>query len=82
MGVFAQTTPPPIGTIPEKVAPDADTPYTDLSNKKGIMSDKLNQTNGVIHPEGAVDSKMEKPAPANGSMPVIKPPVGPNDQPK
>jgi hypothetical protein len=72
-GALAQTTTPPTGTIPEKVAPGADLPNTDLSKKNGTLSDKLNDTNGVIHPQGAVDPSMQKPAPAIGATPIIKP---------
>jgi hypothetical protein len=65
------------------VAPGADTPNTDLSNKSGTLSDKLTDANGVIHPQGAIDPLMEKPAPTTGSMPIIKPPAGTGEvQPK
>jgi hypothetical protein len=57
-------------------APEAQ-PKTDLSHKNGTLSEKLKQNNGVIHPEGAVDPKMEKEAPDTGTMPVI-PPGGSN----
>jgi hypothetical protein len=60
---------PPTDAIPGKVAPDADAPKTDLSN-------------GVIHPEGGLDPKMQKPAPAAGAMQVIPPPDGPGAEPK
>jgi hypothetical protein len=73
---------PPTDAIPGKAAPGADAPKTDLSKKNGELSDKLNKSNGVIHPEGAVDPNMQKPAPATGSMPVIPPPDSPGAQPK
>jgi hypothetical protein len=73
---------PPTDAIPGKVAPGADAPKTDLSKKNGELSDKLNKSNGVIHPEGAVDPAMQKPAPATGSMPVIPPPDSTGAQPK
>jgi hypothetical protein len=58
-------------------------PKTDLSHQSGSLSEKLNRTNGVVHPEGAVDPKMEKGAPDTGTMPVIPPPNGGTDgQPK
>ncbi len=61
-------------------------PKTDLQNKKGDLSDKLDQSRGVIHPQKDVDPGMEKKAPAVGDMPVIKPPGAPgsgtNAQPK
>jgi hypothetical protein len=75
-------TAPPTDAIPEKVAPDADAPKTDLSKKNGELSDKLSKSNGVIHPEGGVDPKMQKPAPATGAMPVIPPPDAQGAQPK
>lgn len=67
---------------PGKAAPDAAVPNTDLSKQSGSLSEKLNRTNGVIHPEGAVDPKMDKPAPATGATPVIPPPAAPDVQPK
>ena len=73
---------PPNDAIPGKVAPGADAPNTDLSKKKGELSDKLSKSNGVIHPDGAVDPNMQKPAPATGNMPVIRPPDSPGTQPK
>lgn len=80
----APTAPPPAApdAIPEKLAPGADAPATDLSKQKGSLSDKLNKSNGVIRPEGAVDPKMEKSAPATGATPVIPPPAAPDVQPK
>ncbi|WP_158818514.1 hypothetical protein [Methylocapsa sp. S129] len=78
----AQPAAPSTSAIPEKVAPGADAPNTDLSKRGGSLSDKLNNSNGVIHPEGAVDPKMQKPAPATGTMPVIPPPGAPDAQPK
>jgi hypothetical protein len=62
----------------DKVAPNTAPPATDLSNKSGTLSDELDSTNGVIHPSGEVDPKMEKPAPAAGAIRVIPPP---NKQP-
>ena len=61
----------------EKAAPGASAPHTDLSEQGGALSDKLNKTNGVIHPEGAVDPKMQREAPATGTMKVIPPPGSP-----
>jgi hypothetical protein len=79
----APAAPPPTApdAIPEKLAP-SDAPATDLSQKKGNLSDKLNESNGVIRPEGAIDPKMQKQAPATGSTPIIAPPTAPNAQPK
>jgi hypothetical protein len=73
---------PPTNAIPGKVAPDADAPKTDLSKKNGELSDKLSKSNGVIHPEGGLDPKMQKPAPAAGAMQVIPPPDAPGAEPK
>jgi hypothetical protein len=52
-------------------------PNTDLAGKKGDLSDKLNATDGVIRPQSDVDPAMRKPAPAEGSTPVIPPPGSP-----
>ncbi len=57
-------------------------PKTDLQNKKGDLSEKLDQSKGVIHPQKEVDPGMEKKAPRVGDMPVIKPPGGGSAQPK
>ncbi len=43
----------------------------------GTLSSQLDKSNGVIHPKTDVDPKIEKPAPATGAMPVVKPPAGP-----
>jgi hypothetical protein len=73
---------PPTDAIPGKIAPDADAPKTDLSKKNGELSDKLSKSNGVIHPEGGLDPKMQKPSPNTGTMQVIPPPDLPGRQPK
>ena len=73
---------PATDATPGKAAPDAAPPNTDLSDQTGSLSQKLNRTNGVIRPEGAVDPTMEKPAPAAGATPVIRPPNTPDAQPK
>lgn len=52
-------------------------PDTDIAKKKGSLSDKLDSTNGVIHPEGPVDPGMQQPTPSGGPMPVIHPPGAP-----
>ena len=54
-----------------------DAPNTDLSKKSGDLSDKLNSTNGVIRPESNIDPGMRKPAPVEGSTPIILPPGSP-----
>jgi hypothetical protein len=58
------------------LAQDAPAP-TDLSKKSGDLSDKLNATDGVIRPDANIDPAMRKPAPAEGSMPIIPPPGAP-----
>jgi hypothetical protein len=55
----------------------AEAPKTDLQDKKGDLSEKLDKSNGVIHPQGAVDPGMDKKAPAIGDTPVIPPPGAP-----
>jgi hypothetical protein len=62
---------------PETIAPAADAPSTDITRKAGTLSHKLNETNGVIHPDEDVDPAMQKTAPATGTMPVIPPPGSP-----
>jgi hypothetical protein len=57
--------------------PEAQPPKTDLQDKKGDLSEKLDKSNGVIHPQGAVDPGMDKKAPSVGQMPVIPPPGAP-----
>ena len=59
----------------------ATVPNTDVGNSSGSLSDKLNATNGVIHPQGTVDPAMEKPTPPIGTMPVIPPPGSPGGPP-
>jgi hypothetical protein len=57
-------------------------PKTDVTGK-GSLSDKLSDTNGVIHPTTNVDPKMNKPAPVPdpNSTPVIPPPGSPGGDP-
>jgi hypothetical protein len=55
-------------------------PNTNLSDKDGSLSDKLNSSNGVITPEDNVDPGIRKPAPAEGAMPVMPPPGSPGGQ--
>ena len=65
---------------------DAQPPKTDLQDKEGDLSEKLDKSNGVIRPQGAVDPGMDKKAPSVGETPVIPPPGSPgsgtNAQPK
>jgi hypothetical protein len=67
----------PNDATPGTEPPAATAPGTDLSQHAGTLSDKLNDANGVIHPEGDVDPKMRKKAPSVGTMPVIQPPGSP-----
>lgn len=82
----AQPAGPSTNAIPGKSAAGVDAPNTDLSKQSGPLSDKLNRSHGVIHPDGAVDPAMQKPTPATGAISVIPPPGspgGPTDvQPK
>ena len=50
-------------------------PPTDIK-RPGTLSDKLGETNGVIHPTGDIDPDIRKPAPVEhpNSTPVIPPP--------
>ncbi len=65
---------------------NAQPPKTDLQDKTGDLSEKLDKSNGVIHPKGAVDPDMAKKAPPVGNTPVIPPSNatsdGANAQPK
>ena len=62
--------------------PSAQPPKTDLQDKKGDLSEKLDKSNGVIRPEGGVDPGMAKKAPPVGNTPVIPPRSGTDVQPK
>jgi len=68
-------------TVPEKVqAPPGNAPMTGRSSDS--LSDKLDQSNGVIQPNSGVDPGMTKAPPSNaGSMPVIKPQGTPGGSP-
>lgn len=59
---------PPVDLVPEKAQPG-----TGTSSQPQSLSEKLDQTNGVIKPK-EVDPAIEKPAPQTGSDGVIKPP--------
>ncbi len=65
---LAQAPAPPIDRGPEKIAPGAD-PTGPAKN----LSEKLNQSNGVIKPR-EVDPAIEKPAPKAVDPNVIPPP--------
>ncbi len=59
---------PPTDSVPEKMAPGS-TP----TDPPKSLSDKLDQSNGVIHPK-EVDPAIERPAPETGTDGVIAPP--------
>lgn len=67
--------------LPVAAAEPAPAPPTDVSGSGGTLSDKLSDTNGVIHPQGTVDPSMEKSAPQTGRMPVIPPAGSPGNAP-
>ena len=52
-------------------------PPSDIGNRPGTLSEKLNETSGVIHPSGGVDPGMTAKPPATGTMPVVPPPGSP-----
>ena len=58
---------PPMDSVPEKVPPNS--PPTQPKS----LSDKLDQSNGVIQPK-EVDPGIEKPVPKTGAQDVIPPP--------
>lgn len=41
---------------------------------KGDLSEKLGNANGVIRPNNNIDPGIERPAPNQGSTPVVRPP--------
>jgi hypothetical protein len=55
---------------------DSTTPTapTDISREHGVLSDKLDRNQGVIHPERGVDPGMAKKPPETGSTPIVQPP--------
>jgi hypothetical protein len=59
-------------SVADEAAPNTP-PVTDLSQKSGTLSDKLDSSNGVIRPSGAVYPKIEKSAPAVGAIRIIPP---------
>ena len=80
---FAQTSnptpsPKPPDSVPSQIAPSAN-PTAPAQN----LSEKLNQSNGVIHPK-EVDPAIEKPAPQARDPNVLPPPgtSGGTPQPK
>jgi len=71
----AQTPAPSIDSVPEKIAPGAK-PTAPTKN----LSEKLNQSNGVIHPR-EVDPGIEKTPPKARDPNVIPPPGSPGGSP-
>jgi hypothetical protein len=72
---FAQTTnPTPAPAAPLDSAPGETTDGAKRTAPAQNLSEKLNQSNGVIHPK-EVDPAIEKPAPHTGD-PNVVPPLG------
>jgi hypothetical protein len=63
-------------TVPEDTRPGKS------GSSSGPLSDKLDRSDGVIHPPSGVDPKIHKSPPSTGSsrMPVIPPPGTPGDK--
>jgi hypothetical protein len=80
MSAHGQTAPGAPGTsstIPEKVQPQPGATGSEGRSSGQNLSDKLDQTNGVIPAPQGVDPDIHKPAPsAPNSMPIIPPPSG------
>ncbi len=68
LAVEAPAPKPPATTIPEKIAPGAE-PSGPAQN----LSEKLNQSGGVIQPK-EVDPDMHKEPPATGDPNIVRPP--------
>jgi hypothetical protein len=69
-------------SVADEAAPSTAPPATDLSKSSGTLSDKFDSSNGVIHPSGGIDPKIEKPAPAAGTIRIIPSPDSPTATPK
>ena len=71
---FAQASnPTPTPTAPSDSVPGETTPGAEPTAPIENLSEKLNQSNGVIHPK-EVDSAIEKPAPDARDPNVVPPP--------
>jgi hypothetical protein len=71
---FAQATnPTPTPTAPLDSVPGETTPGARPTAPAQNLSEKLNESNGVIHPK-EVDPAIEKPAPNAGDPNVVPPP--------
>jgi hypothetical protein len=66
---LAQAPNPPTPVAPPESAQGETTPHAPAQN----LSEKLNRSNGVIHPK-EVDPAIEKPAPTAGDQNVVPPP--------
>jgi hypothetical protein len=76
----APNMPGPRETIPEKVGPPLQDPSsTGSTGSRGTLSDKLEQSEGVIRPPSNIAPDMTVPAPVPnpGTTPVIPPPGSP-----
>ncbi|WP_244470803.1 hypothetical protein [Microvirga massiliensis] len=76
----APNMPGPRATIPEKVDPPLRDPSsTGTTGSSGTLSDKLEQSEGVIRPPSDIAPDMTVPAPVPnpGTTPVIPPPGSP-----
>lgn len=63
-------------TVPEDTEPGKS------GSSGGSLSDKLDRSDGVIHPPPGIDPEMSKSPPPTGStMPVIPPPGTPGGEP-
>lgn len=77
---WAAANDPPEAQSPQKVPED--TGPGKSGSTGGPLSDKLDRTDGVIHPPRGVDPEMSKEPPQTGSsMPVIPPPGTPGGKP-
>lgn len=65
-----------VDSVPEKIAPGAK-PTEPAEN----LTQKLDQSNGVIHPKANVDPAMQKPAPQTGDVNALPPPGTTNGAP-
>ena len=71
---FAQApNPTPTPAAPLDSVPGETTPGAQPTAPAQNLSEKLNQSNGVIHPK-EVDPAIEKPAPKTGDSNVVPPP--------
>ena len=75
---IAATDAPPQQTVPEATGPGKS------GSSSGPLSDKLDRTDGVLHPPSGVDPEISKRPPPTGpsSMPVIPPPGTPGGEPR